>query len=97
TAGSNTYEAPPSASATSPTTSPARCWKPEVSDRCYTLDCDEPAYRPQTGYQILQNGTTLTVRVQTKRDAEAWGFSAERILVTTPTFDSEKWLKNWYS
>src|SRR5690606_30135745 len=40
--GSNTSAAPPSASETSPTTSPDRCSKPEDSDHSYTLDCDEP-------------------------------------------------------
>ena len=42
TAASNTYAAPPSASATSPTTSPAACSRPAASDPDYTLKCDEP-------------------------------------------------------
>ena len=44
TAASNTSAAPRSASATSPTTSPGRCSKPEGSDLTYTLDSDEPYY-----------------------------------------------------
>jgi hypothetical protein len=35
--------APPSDSATSPTTSPDPCWQPAASDHDYTLDCEEPA------------------------------------------------------
>lgn len=42
TAGSNTCGAPPSSFATSPTTSPDACSRPEASDPCYTVDCDEP-------------------------------------------------------
>ncbi len=42
TDASNTYEAQPSASATSPTTSPDACSKPEDSDPNYTLLCEEP-------------------------------------------------------
>jgi Transposase len=34
--------APPSGSATSPTTSPDRYSRPAASGRCYTLDCEEP-------------------------------------------------------
>ncbi|HEY5473586.1 MAG TPA: hypothetical protein VIK32_10395, partial [Candidatus Limnocylindrales bacterium] len=41
-AASNTYAAPPSASATSPTTSPAASSRPAASDTNYTLECDEP-------------------------------------------------------
>src|SRR3954453_2596586 len=42
TAGSNTSEAQPSASATSPTTSPDAYSKPADSDPDYTLDSEEP-------------------------------------------------------
>src|SRR5665647_1031154 len=42
TAASSTYAAPPSASATSPTTSPDHSWRPADSDPNYTLDCEEP-------------------------------------------------------
>ncbi len=41
-AGSNTFAAPLSASATSRTTSRGHCSKPADSDRSYTLVCDEP-------------------------------------------------------
>ena len=44
TAGSNTYVAPPSVSATSPTTSHDHYSKPADSGPSYTLDCDEPVY-----------------------------------------------------
>lgn len=39
---SNTYAAPPSGSATSPTTSPAACTRPAASGPDYTPNCDEP-------------------------------------------------------
>ncbi len=39
---SNTYAAPPWASATSPTTSPDHYSRPAGSDQIYTLDCEEP-------------------------------------------------------
>ncbi|WP_220667475.1 hypothetical protein, partial [Propionibacterium australiense] len=42
TDASNTSAAPPSASATSPTTSPEASSKPADSDNTYTLDCEEP-------------------------------------------------------
>jgi transposase len=42
TAASNTYAARPSASATSPTTSPDHYWRPADSDPDYTLHCEEP-------------------------------------------------------
>src|SRR5262249_39827131 len=42
TAGSNTCGAPPSDSATSPTTSPDPCSRPAASDPDYTLDREEP-------------------------------------------------------
>jgi hypothetical protein len=42
TAGSNTSAAPPSGFATSPTTSPEVSSRPEASDSCYILKCDEP-------------------------------------------------------
>ena len=42
TAASNTSEAPPSGSATSPTTSPAACSRPAASGQPSTPDCDEP-------------------------------------------------------
>ena len=42
TAASNTYAAPPSASATCTTTSPDHCSTPAASDPEYTLFCDEP-------------------------------------------------------
>src|SRR5690606_7320644 len=38
----STYAARPSASATSPTTSPDRSSRPAASGRGYTLDCEEP-------------------------------------------------------
>ena len=38
----NTSAARPSASATSPTTSPAASSRPAASDPNYTLECDEP-------------------------------------------------------
>ncbi len=41
-ADSNTSEAPPSASGTSPTTSPDRCSRPADSGPTYTVDCEEP-------------------------------------------------------
>src|SRR3954453_8039570 len=41
TADSNTYEAPPSASATSPTTSPDHSSRPAASDPDYALDHEE--------------------------------------------------------
>ena len=44
TAGSNTYAAPLSASATSRTTSPDRCSRPAGSRRDYTLVCEEPLF-----------------------------------------------------
>ena len=44
---SNTSAAPPSDSATSPTTSPDRCSRPADSDPDYTLDCEEPLKRQQ--------------------------------------------------
>ncbi|MEL7668753.1 MAG: hypothetical protein AAGU73_11235, partial [Actinomycetota bacterium] len=40
---SNTSAAPPSASATSPTTSPDLYSRPADSDPDYTLNCDEPS------------------------------------------------------
>src|SRR5690606_15441755 len=40
----STYAARPSASATSPTTSPDRSSRPAASGRGYTLDCEEPIY-----------------------------------------------------
>jgi transposase len=43
----NTSEAPPSGSATSPTTSPDACTKPADSDPDYTLDCEEPVNDPE--------------------------------------------------
>src|SRR5665648_95780 len=46
TVDSSTCAAPPSASATSPTTSPAACSRPAASDPNYTLDCDEPSSCP---------------------------------------------------
>jgi len=45
TADSNTSAAPSSDSATSPTTSPDRCWRPAASDPDYTLDHEEPRNR----------------------------------------------------
>ncbi len=42
TAASNTYAAPPLASATSPNTSPGHSWTPAASNPAYTLFCDEP-------------------------------------------------------
>ena len=45
TAASNTYAAPPSASATSPTTSPAACSRPAASDPDYTLRFAPRSYR----------------------------------------------------
>ena len=42
TADSNTSAAPPSGSATSPTTSPDPYSRPAASDPDYTLDCEEP-------------------------------------------------------
>jgi hypothetical protein len=42
TAASNTSAAPPSGSATSPTTSPDHSWRPADSDPDYTLHCEEP-------------------------------------------------------
>src|ERR1022692_3714671 len=44
TADSNTSAAPPSGSATSPTTSPDHSWRPADSDPGYTLDHEEPLY-----------------------------------------------------
>ena len=46
TADSNTYAAAPSASATSPTSSPDRCSKPAASDHNYTPDCEQPIKDP---------------------------------------------------
>ncbi len=46
TGGWNTSAALPSASATSPTTSPGACSKPAVSDPDYTLVCEEPVSTP---------------------------------------------------
>ncbi len=40
--GRKSDAAPPSDSATSPTTSPDPCWKPAASGHDYTLDCEEP-------------------------------------------------------
>jgi hypothetical protein len=45
TAAWNTSAAPPSASATSPTTSPEACSRPAASDPDYTLHWDEPVIR----------------------------------------------------
>ena len=42
TDASNTCADPPSASATSPTTSPDHSWRAADSDPNYTLDCEEP-------------------------------------------------------
>lgn len=42
TVASSTYAAPPSASATSPTTSPKACSKSADSETNYTPDCEEP-------------------------------------------------------
>ena len=47
TAASNTSEDPPSASATSPTTSPDAYLRPADSDPNYTVDCEEPVHRVQ--------------------------------------------------
>lgn len=45
-AGSSTSEAPPSASATWPTTSPDPSSNPAASDPNYTLNCEEPGWSP---------------------------------------------------
>ncbi len=45
-AGSNTSAAPQSASATSPTTSPAASSNQAASETSYTLGCDEPNMLP---------------------------------------------------
>ena len=45
TGASNTYAAPPSDSAISPTTSPAASSKPEDSDPNYTLNYEAPIFR----------------------------------------------------
>jgi len=44
TAAASISAAPPSASATSPTTSPDHCSTPAASDPDYTLFCDEPIW-----------------------------------------------------
>jgi hypothetical protein len=44
TSASNTAAAQPSPSATSPTTSPDRFWRPAGSGPDYTLDHEEPVY-----------------------------------------------------
>jgi len=49
TAGSNTYAAAPSGSATSPTTSPDPSLRPAGSDHSYTLHCEEPDKAPHCG------------------------------------------------
>ncbi len=55
TAASNTSAAPPSASATSPTTSPAHYWTPAASGHEYTLFCDEPVeVLPHDGVAVDQ-------------------------------------------
>jgi hypothetical protein len=52
TAGSSTCAVPHSGSATSRTTSPDRCSRPEASGRNYTLDREEPDVHPSTRQRI---------------------------------------------
>ncbi|MET4004064.1 hypothetical protein ABIB48_002802 [Arthrobacter sp. UYCu511] len=53
----NTSEDSPSASATSPTTSPDRCWNHADSDRKYTLNSDVLVY-------LIARGNNMTKRSQ---------------------------------
>jgi FAD binding domain len=75
TAGSNTSAAPPSGSATSPTTPPDHSWKPADSDPDYTLDCEEPRnrsprYKP-TGYRTRSLGNVSQTASARKFDARS--------------------------
>ncbi len=58
TAASNTSEVPPWGSATSPTTSPDPCWRPEDSEPTYTLDWDEP----QKGFRRWASTRDISLR-----------------------------------
>src|SRR5690606_17603061 len=49
TAASSTCAAPPSDSATSPTTSPDHCSRPAASGTDYTLNCEEPLCDARAG------------------------------------------------
>src|SRR5690606_14398501 len=62
TAASSTYAAPPSASGTSPTTSPEACSRPGASDPDYTLDCDEPVNGPASPSGRVRNAATWSSR-----------------------------------
>jgi hypothetical protein len=62
TAVSNTFPAPPSVSATSPTTSPDHYSKPAASDHNYTLDSDEPLYSGDHRHGRPRGGNTRASR-----------------------------------
>ena len=66
---SSTSAAPPSASATSPTTSPDQSWRPAASDPDYTPDCEEPRIRAHVQLCAL---ALLLIRVVENTTGDTW-------------------------
>src|SRR5665647_2989204 len=84
TAASNTCAAPPSGSATSPTTSPDHSWRPAASDPNYTLDCEEPVmllYLPKAALMLNLSGKHWTIGVL---DTENYPQMSTRKTIKTP-------------
>lgn len=63
----HTCAAPPSASETSPTTSPEHSSRPEASDPSYTLDCEEPVKDGECGQVTPAGVIGVEVAARIKR------------------------------
>lgn len=80
-AGSNTSAALPSASATSPTTSPAASSNQAASETSYTLGCDEPVIR----------GVVKAVRIDDRAKEDAGSSTVDGLQPDYQRLTDEQW------